>query len=193
MALFLDMEPEWKNFLKLSYLYEVEVWGLKFSIKIVKKRYLITKSLGSEVLPSANHSSKGLVSLFFSVSSIFSTLLSSLTSLVSLGFFKSGKDLIYVIFLNLNRVSNFSCRHQLSNEITFGGLEWKLGGVRLRFPKWIDLANGFFIKLFLNFASAILSMTTVPHHIILIRIGQNIWIFGAFVIKVESKSIKCSP
>ena len=29
-------------------------------------------------------------------------------------------------FINLNRVSNFSFRHQLSNEILFSGLEWKL-------------------------------------------------------------------
>ena len=40
--------------------------------------------------------------------------------------------------IDLNRVSNFSCRRQLSNEILFGGLERKLGGVRLCFPKWID-------------------------------------------------------
>ena len=105
--IFLDMEQEWKNCLKSSHLYEVEVWGLKFSIKIVKKTYLILKSLRSKALPSVNHSSKGLTSLFFSVSSTFSTLWSSLislTSLVSLGFFKSGKDLIYNILLNLNRI-----------------------------------------------------------------------------------------
>ena len=31
------LEQEWKNCLKLSHLNEVVVWGLKFSVKIVKK------------------------------------------------------------------------------------------------------------------------------------------------------------
>ena len=39
--------------------------------------------------------------------------------------------------IDLNRVSNFCWRCQLSYEILFGGLEWKLGGIRLRFQKWV--------------------------------------------------------
>ena len=38
---------------------------------------------------------------------------------------------------NLNRVSNFSWICQLSYEILFVGLEWKWGGFRLCFPKWV--------------------------------------------------------
>ena len=41
---------------------------------------------------------------------------------------------------NLNRVSNFSKRPQLSYEILFVGLEWKWGGFRLCFPKWAAAA-----------------------------------------------------
>ena len=39
---------------------------------------------------------------------------------------------------NLNRVPNFSKICQLSYEILLVGLEWKWGGVRGRFPKWVD-------------------------------------------------------
>ena len=39
---------------------------------------------------------------------------------------------------NLNRVPNFSKICQLSYEILLVGLEWKWGGVRGCFPKWVD-------------------------------------------------------
>ena len=37
--------------------------------------------------------------------------------------------------INFNRVTNFSWRCQFSYQIRFVGLEWKLGGVRIRSPK----------------------------------------------------------
>ena len=39
---------------------------------------------------------------------------------------------------NLNRVIDFSEIFQISYEILLVGLKWKWGGVRVRFPKWVD-------------------------------------------------------